>query len=319
MIIDTFSYKAEISIIFRNLFACLFLLFVGCQSKNFDAKDHQSPITIQPQSYLVYKDFPSENITSRDIEIWLPETYSQLDALPVLYLFDGQNIFHGTRGWSGEYNNGWQVDEVLDSLIKAEKIPPVIVVGIPNSPNRMAEYMPAKPYELVKQRIAENTHDWYKSFATTPPESDQQLKFIVEELKPFIDANFKTKQGRANTYIGGSSMGGLISAYAICEYPDIFGGAACFSTHWPPLEGVFLDYIKEHLPDPSTHKIYFDYGTEGLDGEYEPFQNIADAAMEKRGFVKDKNWKTIKFEGHDHNERDWHRRFHLPMEFLMGE
>ena len=113
-------------------------------------------------------------------------------------------------------------------------------------------------------------------------------------------------------------MGGLISAYAICEYPEVFGGAACFSTHWPPLEGVFLEYLKENLPDPSTHKIYFDYGTEGLDAEYEAFQKIADAAMEKRGFIKDKNWKTIKFEGHTHHEKDWHRRFHIPMEFLLN-
>ncbi len=273
---------------------------------------------IQPQSYLVYKNFPSQNVSPRDIEVWLPAEYQQLDSLPVLYMFDGQNIFHGTQGWSGEYNNGWQVDEVIDSLIKAKKIPPVMVVGIPNSGmHRMAEYMPEKPKDLVKQRIAENTHDWYKSFATNPPKSNKQLKFIVEELKPFIDANFKTKSDRANTYISGSSMGGLISAYAICEYPKVFGGAACFSTHWPPLKGVFLEYIKENLPNPATHNIYFEYGTEGLDGEYEPFQKIADEAMEKRGFIKEENWKTIKFEGHDHNEKDWHRRFHIPMEFLL--
>ena len=313
------SPSAKKKTISNSLLACFILLFLACQSENLTIKAPKVSAAIQPQTYLVYKDFPAKNVASRDIEVWLPEAYSQLDALPVLYMFDGQNIFHGTRGWSGEYNKGWQVDEVLDSLINAKKIPPVIVVGIPNSPNRMSEYMPAKPYELVKQRIAQNTHDWYKSFATTPPESDQQLKFIVEELKPFIDNNFKTKKDRANTFIAGSSMGGLISVYAICEYPEVFGGAACFSTHWPPLEGVFLEYIKKHLPDPSTHKIYFDHGTEGLDGEYEPFQNIADAAMEKRGFIKDKNWKTIKFEGHDHNERDWHRRSNIPMEFLLGE
>lgn len=97
----------------------------------------------------------------------------------------------------------------------------------------------------------------------------------------------------------------------------MFGGAACFSTHWPPLDGVFLEYIKTNLPDPATHKIYFDFGTEGLDAEYEPFQQIADEAMQARGFKKNKNWVTMKFEGAKHYEEDWHARFHIPMEFLL--
>jgi len=314
------SFSTVLPKVTKLLFGFLFFLLLSCQSKSDTMVGYKKSTTIQPQSYLVYKNFPSKNISTRDIEIWLPEEYQQLEALPVLYMFDGQNIFHGQQGWGGEYSNGWQVDEVLDSLIKAKKIPPVMVVGIPNGGmGRMAEYMPEKPRDLVKQRIAENTHDWYKSFATTPPESDQQLKFIVEELKPFIDTNFKTKSDRANTYISGSSMGGLISAYAICEYPKVFGGAACFSTHWPPLDGVFLEYLKENLPDPNTHKIYFDHGTEELDGEYEPFQKIADAAMLKRGFEKGENWRTIKFEGAKHHESDWHKRLHIPLLFLLKE
>ena len=140
----------------------------------------------------------------------------------------------------------------------------------------------------------------------------------MEELKPFIDTNFKTKKDRANTFVAGSSMGGLISAYAICEYPEVFGGAACFSTHWPILDGVFTEYIKENLPDPTTHKIWFDYGTEGLDRQYEPFQKIADEAMKKRGFEHGKNWMTQKFEGKEHHENAWRERFHIPMVFLLS-
>ncbi|MCO6488775.1 MAG: hypothetical protein J5I98_10175 [Phaeodactylibacter sp.] len=272
---------------------------------------------IRPETFLLYKNFPSQYVSPRHVEVWLPERYGELDALPVLYMFDGQNIFHSFQGWGGEFNPGWRVDEVLDSLNEAGTLPEIIVVGIHNSGARMAEYMPEKPGELVAQRIAETDHDWYKAFKTDPPRSDNQLKFIVEELKPFIDAHFKTKKGRANTFIAGSSMGGLMSAYAICEYPDVFGGAACFSTHWPPLDGVFLEYIKANLPDPATHKIYFDFGTEGLDGEYEPFQQIADEAMEARGYEKGKNWQTLKFEGGRHDEEDWHARFHIPMAFLL--
>ena len=193
----------------------------------------------------------------------------------------------------------------------------MIVVGIFNSEGRMAEYMPDKPEALLAERIATTEHEWYQSFKANPPEASKQLKFIVEELKPYIDAQFKTKTDQANTFVAGSSMGGLISAYAICEYPEVFGGAACFSTHWPPLDGIFLEYIKDNLPDPATHKIYFDYGTEGLDGEYEPFQKIADQAMEARGFEQGTTWMTRKFEGAKHYEDDWHERFHIPMEFLL--
>ena len=212
-----------------------------------------------------------------------------------------------------------QVDEVLDSLNKAGTVPPIIVVGIfNNQEKRGAEYMPAKPKELLNKRIDETDNEWYKSFKETPPESDEHLKFIVEELKPFIDTNFKTKKDRDNTFVSGSSMGGLISAYAICEYPETFGGAACFSTHWVPFDGYFLEYLKNNLPDPATHKIYFDHGTEGLDREYEPYQLIADKAMQDRGFKKNKNWITIKYEGQKHYEDDWRKRFHVPMEFLFG-
>ena len=111
--------------------------------------------------------------------------------------------------------------------------------------------------------------------------SDNYLKFIVKELKPFVDKNFSVSSDKANTFIAGSSMGGLISLYAICEYPDVFEGAACLSTHWPgvfnadhnPIPKAFMDYLKKHLPDPKTHKIYFDYGDQTLDAMYGPFQN----------------------------------------------
>ena len=114
-------------------------------------------------------------------------------------------------------------------------------------------------------------------------------------------------------------MGGLISAYAICEYPEVFGGAACFSTHWPPLDGVFVEYIKDNLPDPASHNIYFDHGTEDLDGEYGPYQLQVDSAMEAKGYVSGENWITMKFEGQGHNERAWRSRFHISMEFLLVE
>ncbi len=264
--------------------------------------------------------FPSKFVSSRPIEILVPIHVKYDERFPVLYMMDGQNLFHPHPGWGGGINPGWRVDQVLDSLNQAGALYKLIVVGIFNmGMQRMAEYMPEQPYDLVKQRIRNTNHDWYRTFRETPPFSDNFLKFLVEELKPYVDENYMTKPERDDTFIAGSSMGGLISAYAICEYPEVFGGAACLSTHWSPLDGVFLEYIKKNLPDPATHKIYFDYGTEGLDAEYEPFQNIVDLAMEKEGFQKELNWVTRKYPGANHNEQSWYERLHVPLQFLISK
>ena len=139
---------------------------------------------------------------------------------------------------------------------------------------------------------------------------------MVEELKPFIDKNYKTDSGRNSTFLAGSSMGGLISAYAICEYPNIFGGAACISTHWPVMDGFFIEYLKNNLPNPLTHKIYFDYGTLGLDAEYEPYQVLVDSLMVRNGYEKNKNLITKKFEGDNHQKIIGEEDFTIQLSFF---
>jgi hypothetical protein len=114
-------------------------------------------------------------------------------------------------------------------------------------------------------------------------------------------------------------MGGLISAYAISEYPKVFGGAGCLSTHWPAGDGAVIDYLKKSLPDPKTHKFYFDFGTETLDAQYEPYQLRANAVMKQSGYVEGDNWITKKFVGDDHSERSWSKRVDVPLQFLLGK
>ena len=94
--------------------------------------------------------------------------------------------------------------------------------------------------------------------------SDKYLSFLIKELKPYMDQNYRTKPDQKNTFIMGSSMGGMISAYAISEYPEIFGGAACLSTHWPLGGNSVTSWYENHWPSAGEHKIYFDRGTVGL-------------------------------------------------------
>ena len=203
----------------------------------------------------------------------------------------------------------------LQRLISKGKVRETIVVGIWNTAKRTIEYSPQKAYDLVNHKGVK------KSKYVTRQEglSDKYLKFIVTELKPFIDKTYSTKTDRDNTFIMGSSMGGLMSLYAISEYPQIFGGAGCVSTHFPLGEGVMLEYMKEKLPSPKNHKIYFDYGTETLDATYEPFQKKADKIMKKKGYKQGKNWLTRKFEGEEHSEKSWRKRVDIPLEFLLGK
>ena len=115
----------------------------------------------------------------------------------------------------------------------------------------------------------------------------------------------------------GSSMGGLISAYAISEYPDVFGGAACLSTHWVAGDGAVIDYLRDKLPAPESHRLYFDHGTMTLDAHYAPFQQRMDDAMRARGYAEGRSGMSRVFPGAEHSEKSWRERVEIPLEFLL--
>ena len=264
----------------------------------------------QRQSEIVYHNlFPSQFVEARNIEVWLPPDYDPEKSYDVIYIHDGQNVFNDDTSYGGV---SWEMDSVMTSLIQQGLIRPAIVVGIWNSQKRFQEYMPNEPYEEIR-----NIRDTIENQEEIL--SDQYLSFIVNELKPFIDKEYSTEPAVSSTYIMGSSMGGLISLYAIMEYPLVFGGAACLSTHWPAVEGVFIDYLPGNLPDPATHKIYFDHGTINLDSLYQPFQSRVDSIMEASGYTIGINWTTLVANGEDHNEDSWRKRLHQPLTFLLGE
>lgn len=273
----------------------------------------------------LYENFASTNVQPRNVGVWLPQDYSPKKKYAVLYMHDGQMLFDSTITFN---QSEWGVDECLTQLIREGKIKNTIVVGIWNTKeNRHQEYFPQKPYESLSKEDKEKVGLSLEKIGRSKelkPSSDNYLKFIVEELKPFIDTTYTTLQDKENTFIAGSSMGGLISMYAICEYPHVFGGAACLSTHWPgtfevennPIPESFYTYLKEKLPDPKTIKIYFDYGTVDLDALYPPLQAKVDEIMVAKGYTKE-NWITKRFEGENHSENAWKKRLHIPMEFLL--
>ena len=275
------------------------------------------------------ENFASNYVQPRNVDVWVPADYSSKKKYAVLYMHDGQMLFDSTITWN---KLAWDVDNIVSKLIAKKKIKDVIVVGIWNiSAIRHSDYFPQKPFESLKPAEQDSIYHSVRTngaaiFGGTKVKSDNYLKFIVTELKPYIDKTFSTRKDRANTFIAGSSMGGLISMYAICEYPEVFGGAACLSTHWPgiftvennPIPKSFINYLKSNLPNPKTHKIYFDYGTATLDALYPPLQANVDEVMKSSGWTS-KHWMTREFPGEDHSEKAWNKRLDIPLGFLLGK
>lgn len=178
---------------------------------------------------------------NRRIWLYLPPDYAtSKKKYGVLYMQDGQNLFDNATSYSGE----WGVDEYLDSIFKKGK-KEVIVVGIDNGlAKRMNEYNP-----------------WpFQNFGEG--EGDQYVDFLVKTLKPYIDKHYRTLKDKSNTFIAGSSMGGLISLYAVLKYPQVYGGAGIFSPAFWTASGIDSAVIAQ-AKKVNTKLFFYAGGKEG--------------------------------------------------------
>jgi enterochelin esterase-like enzyme len=270
--------------------------------------------------------FPSQYTAPHRVAVWLPDGYKPGTSLPVIYMHDGQMLFDAKTTWNKQE---WGMDEIISS--RSQK---AIVVGIWNDgKNRSGDYFPQKVWDNYishadKDSIINKIGGGVPLFGSEgTANADAYLKFLVSELKPYIDQHFSPATDKEHIIIAGASMGGLISWYALCEYPEVFGGAICLSTHWPGTShlrypsapAAFQRYLAHNLPSAPDHKIFFAHGTGYLDSLYAPHQQKVDAVMKKRGYVFGKNWKTIVYEGADHNETEWHKQIKDALEFVLPE
>lgn len=213
------------------------------------------------------------------------------------------------------------MDEVLGRLMAEGSVKRTIVVGIDNTPERLRELLPGKIQSYMDEDDIDDP-----AYAL----GDSYLKFVTEEVKPFIDSLYRPLTDREHTFIAGSSMGGLISLYALCEYPEVFGGAACLSSHISiaylkdftddsdAAADAFLRYVSDMMPDRETTRLYMDYGKAGYDAAYGPYQERMDSLFLSRGWDED-HYRSLAFEGHDHNETCWASRLEIPITYLLGE
>jgi enterochelin esterase-like enzyme len=265
---------------------CCLVVFTSCKQKESEV---EKPITKEVESEMLFQKvdttkiasgtllrvekYPSNYIVPRPVDVWLPENYSEDKTYDVLYMHDGQMLFDSTTTWNQQE---WKVDEWASKLMRSNKTKDFIVVAVHNIPElRWEDLFPEKAMGFLSEEELKTVKD-ISNRADYTLNGNNYLRFIVEELKPEIDKSFSTKTDASHTFVMGSSMGGLMSMYALSEYPNVFGGAACLSTHWPgavPSENQLLPnaifkYMETNLPNAGTHKLYFDYGDQTLDAYY---------------------------------------------------
>jgi len=216
----------------------------------------------------------------RRVWIYLPEDYNNsANRYPVLYMHDGQNVFDDATSFAGE----WGVDECMDSMKKK-----CIVVAIDNGGNkRINEYC---PYDM--ERFGKG-------------EGDQYVDFLALTLKPFIDKNYRTMKDKKNTFIAGSSMGGIISMYAVLKYPEVFGGAGVFSPAFWVGPGIFDDIKAKG--NKVNSKIYFYAGKQ----EGETMVPDTQKAYDLMSAASKSKMTTVIRDDGKHNEARWRVEFPL--------
>ncbi len=256
--------------------------------ENIKKVSHKKSIKKIIGNIYYHKNFYSSLLNNkRDVFVWMPAGFdiSGLKRFPVLYMHDGQNLVNPKTSFAGI---DWQVDETITRMIKEGIIEEIIVVGINNTADRLEEYSNSAKGNLY-------------------------LRFIIEELMPFIDNNYPVLKEKENRAIMGSSMGGLSSFLMLWKYPDVFSKAACLSSsfYYDNFDAI---HLVKNTKNKKTIKIYIDHGEDGIEGSQKMF-----AALTKNGYLLGKDFDYYYAPGKKHNEQSWAERLERPLRFLFGK
>jgi predicted alpha/beta superfamily hydrolase len=247
---------------------------------------------------VLHPDFKSEILPGcRDIIVYLPLGYDETDhSYPVLYLHDGQNLFDGSTSYIP--GGVWGVHETADELIASGQVEPLIVVGIHNAgAKRIDEYTPTSSTKMGGGK------------------ADLYGRMIVEEVKPMIDRTFRTQPDPANTGLGGSSLGGLVTLYLGLRRPDVFGKLAVLSPSVWWDHKIILNFVRDATPKPEL-KIWLDMGTGEGQKHLRDSELLRNLLLEQ-GWVDDVDLRYVRVEGGTHDEAAWGQRVAPLLEFLF--
>lgn len=268
----------------------------------------------------------SRHITPRAVDVWIPTGLaSSREPASLLFMHDGQMLFDARTTWNRQ---SWNAHRAVARLMSAGRIGPTLIVGVHNREGqRYAEYFPQKALAYATEA---ERQEYQSSEGQGRALADAYLRYLIDDIKPLIEARWPVRKGPRSAYTAGASMGGLISMYALCEYPEVFAGAACLSTHWlgrgtfRGLEGVkneelpraLSTYLQRHLPPPGRHRLWIDRGDDALDSLYESGLKRAERVLRERGYSPDQATTRV-FPGTGHNESAWEARLDAALEFVM--
>jgi predicted alpha/beta superfamily hydrolase len=256
---------------------------------------------------LVLHEFPSRTFgNTRMLRVWLPPGYHDPEnkdrRYPVLYLNDGQNLFDRATAFIGVE---WQVDETADRLIRAAKIPPLIVVGIDNAQkDRAREYLPYRSFNPPVLR----------------PQGKRYPDFLLREVMPFLYLRYRIARGPENTGLGGSSLGAIISLYTAMDRPGIFGRLLLESPSLFVSNRVLLKYSRAFRDWPE--RVFLAVGTKES-GRQDRDEEVVDDVRElgqvlRRGGLGEERLRMKIDDGATHTEAEWAKRFPEALTFLFG-
>ncbi len=258
----------------------------------------------------------ADGLPDQRLSIWLPPGYDKFPnaRYPVLYMHDGHNLFDPAKS---NFNKVWAADKAVLGLMAQGKIRPHIIVGIwaPGG-DRYRQYLPRPAYDAAQGEVRAAMDEMTGGAVV----SDRYLGWMADTLKPWIDAEYRTLTGPMDTAIAGSSMGGLMSCYAFVTRPDVFGRAACVSSHWPAadpakvgefnqdLAAIWQSTFVERLGNPDGRRLWMDIGTATLDAYYPPYQSRIDAGVTAAGWRKGVDFESKVYVGAPHEENAWAAR-----------
>lgn len=239
-----------------------------------------------------HREIEGEGLLPRDLIVWLPDGYTNSsDRYNVLYMHDGQNIIDPA---TSSFGVDWQVDETMSTLIASGEFPPTIVVGIYNTVQRTQDYTPGK-------------------------QADSYLELIRNTIKPLIDSTYRTKPERANTFIAGSSYGGMISMQAIWENSDLFSAALCFSPAFKTDAFNYVTKVRNTVNPPNNIFIYLDNGGVGLEAILQSGIDEIMPVLQEKGLIENEHWVFIQDVEARHFEGDWAKRFPNALRLLNDQ
>jgi predicted alpha/beta superfamily hydrolase len=239
---------------------------------------------------------PSAFVSPREVQVWLPPGYAAAPAqrYPVLYLHDGQNVFDALAAGAE-----WQVDETAQRLVQAGAVTPFIVVAVASNADRLRDQTPVP--------------------GTSGPRAGEgggataYGRYLVRELKPLIDARYRTQPGRESTAVGGASLGGLVSMWLLLHHGDVFGAGLVVSPAVWWADSAIVTQVAAAPARTPVPRVWLDVGTD--EG-----QGTLDGARRLRAALQARGWAPAYLEqpGAGHDEAAWAARVEAMLRFLYG-